>query len=55
MPIEAAIEHRMQIARRARVAGRVQNMIELVGKFLGDMAKRDGGKTLGKCGGKSCA
>jgi hypothetical protein len=41
MPIEAAVEDRVQLAWRLEVLRPVQDMIELVGIFLLDMAQGD--------------
>ena len=47
MPVEAAEEDRVQVARGARVGVAEQHMVELVRIFAGDMAERDPREPLG--------
>jgi hypothetical protein len=44
VPVEAAVEDRMELARRPSVLIAEQHMVELVRIFLGDVAQRDAGE-----------
>ena len=51
VPVEAAVEHRVQLGRRPRL-GAGQHMVELVRIFAGDVAERDAGQLRGDLGRK---
>ena len=53
VPIEAAEENRMKLARRACIVRSAQHMIEFVGVFFDDMVQRDSGIALGKRDGET--
>src|SRR6185437_6385201 len=52
VPVEAAVEDRVQRARTGEVARSGQHLIQLVRVLAPDMAERDAGETVGEVGGQ---
>ncbi len=48
MPVEAAVEDRVQVRRAPQMLRPLQHLVELLGKLLADMAERDAGQAIGE-------